>query len=180
MSFVDKAIDALTPKESEQDRLEATTQVRAAATPGDWLSMALDHHDEIRRCFDRAVAATGSGERLEAMEQLAEVLNGHSLAEEIVLYPALADEGEKSDAMMGYTEQAAAKMEMAELERIDPSSDDWGDQIRKIREAVLHHMYHEEKDWFPELKEKGLDQAHLTKRYEEEFTRYAGAGRSAI
>lgn len=176
MSIVDKAIDALTPKESEQDRLEASANARAAATPGDWLSMALDHHDEIRSCFDRAVAATGTTARIEAMERLAKVLNGHSLAEEIVLYPALADEGEKGDAMMGYTEQAATKMEMAELERLDPTSDDWTDQIQKIREAVLHHMYHEEKDWFPELKERGMDQSHLTSRYQEEFSRYAGSG----
>jgi hemerythrin superfamily protein len=173
MSIVDKAIAAVTPPESEEDRIEATRKARAAAQPGDWLSMALDHHDEIRAGLDALRAAPASA-RPSEMKRFARILNGHALAEEIVLYPALAKAHEKGHANMAYTEQTATKMQMAELERLNPASKDWDDKLEHIRGALLHHIYEEENDWFLELKEKGEDQAHLLYRFQEEFERYVG------
>jgi hemerythrin superfamily protein len=175
MSIIDKALGAITPPESDQARAEATQKARAAATQGDWLSLALDHHDEIRSAFEACRKAADGSSRLAAMKRLALVLNGHSLAEEIVLYPALAKAGEKVHAGQAYTEQTTAKMQMAELERIDPDGQPWLDKVEHIRGAVLHHMYEEEKSWFPELKEKYDNQQFLTSRFREEFERYAGA-----
>ena len=59
MSIVDKALAAVTPQPSEEKRAQATAEARAAASPGDWLSMVLDHHDEIRSAFAAGRAATG-------------------------------------------------------------------------------------------------------------------------
>lgn len=174
MSIIDKAVSAVTPPESETDRQEATERARAKAAPGGWLEMVLDHHERIRRAFDLAAAATGSEARLEAMKDLALVLTGHSLAEEVAVYPAMAKAHEKGHAGMAYAEQTAAKMQMAELERIDPADEAWLDKLEHIRGAVLHHMYEEEGDWFPELQDSDVDQAHIAHRYREEFTRYAG------
>jgi hypothetical protein len=176
MSIVDKALAAVTPPESEEARAEATRKARAAAHAGDWLSLALDHHDLIRSAFTACRTATGAADRSQAMKRLALLLNGHSLAEEVVLYPALAKAGEKGHAGMAYTEQTTAKMQMAELERIDPASDDWHAKLEHIRGAVLHHVYEEENRWFIELKERYDDQAFLTARYQEEFERYVGTG----
>ena len=173
MSIVDKVLGAITPPETEEDRAEATAKARAAASPGDWLSMALDHHDQIRAAFTTARTATASADRLAAFKTLATVLNGHSLAEEVVLYPALAKNGEKGHAGMAYTEQTTAKMQMAELERIDPDDQAWLDKLEHIRGAVLHHIYEEEGTWFLELKEKAPDQAFLTLRFTEEYERYS-------
>ena len=177
MSIVDKVLGAITPPEKEEDRAEATAKARAAAGQGDWLSMALDHHDQIRGAFETARTATSSADRLAAFKTLATVLNGHSLAEEVVLYPALAKNGEKAHAGLAYTEQTTAKMQMAELERIDSNDQAWLDKLEHIRGAVLHHIYEEEGTWFLELKEKAPDQAFLTMRFAEEYERYArGAG----
>jgi hypothetical protein len=173
MSIVDKLIGAITPPETEEARAKATTKAREAASPGDWLSMALDHHGQIRSAFDRAREATAPEDRLAAFRALATVLNGHSLAEEIVLYPALAKNGEKTHAGLAYTEQTTAKMQMAELERIDPATDAWRDKLEHIRGAVLHHMFEEEGTWFLELKDKAPDQDFLTRRFAEEYRRYA-------
>lgn len=174
MSIIDKALGAMTPPESEDARMQATQKARAAAEPGDWLSLALDHHDMIRDAFEQCRQATSPMARTEGMKTLALVLNGHSLAEEVVLYPALAKAGEKGHVGMAYTEQTTAKMQMAELERIDPSGPEWMEKLEHIRGAVLHHVYEEEGTWFLELKEKGEDQAWLTERFREEFERYAG------
>jgi hypothetical protein len=174
MSIIDKVLGAVTPPEKEEDRNEATAKARAAAEPDDWLSLALDHHDQIRAAFERGRRANGPNQRLAASKDLALVLNGHSLAEELVLYPALAKSGEKAHAGLAYTEQTTAKMQMAELERIDPASDAWLDKLEHIRGAVLHHIFEEEGTWFLELKKKYDDQAFLNRRFAEEYQRYAG------
>lgn len=174
MSVVDKVLGAVTPIPDEHRRLEATRKAREAADRNDWLSLVLDHHDLIRAAFDDCKAATRAADRTAAMQRLALVLNGHSLAEEIVLYPALAQAGEKGHAGHAYAEQTTAKMQMAELETIAPSSQAWKDKLEHIEGAVLTHMFEEESGWFLDLKEKGEDQARLTARYAEEYERYAG------
>jgi hypothetical protein len=173
MSIVDKALGAITPPESDQARANATEKARAAAQPGDWLSLALDHHDQIRTAFEQCRTAEGGAARETARKRLALVLNGHSLAEEVVLYPALAKAGKKGHVGMAYTEQTTAKMQMAELERIDPSTDEWLDKLEHIRGAVLHHIFEEESTWFLELKDRYEDQGFLTRRFSEEYDRYA-------
>lgn len=175
MSIVDKALEAITPPESQEKRAEATRKAREAAGEGDWLALVLEHHDLIREAFEVCCQAEGAEDRLMAMKRLALVLNGHSLAEEIVLYPAMTKAGEKGSAGQAYSEQTTAKMQMAELERITPATPEWLDKVRHIREAVLHHMYEEEDHWLIRLKEAFPDQAFLTRRYQEEFKRYTGS-----
>lgn len=172
MSIIDKVLGAITPPETAEARAQATAKARAAAAPGDWLAMALDHHGQIRAAFERALNATSIEDRVAAFKALATVLNGHSLAEEVVLYPALAKNGEKAHAGLAYTEQTTAKMQMAELERIEPADEAWRDKVEHIQGAVLHHMFEEEGTWFLELKEKAPDQDFLTRRYAEEYGRY--------
>lgn len=173
MSLIDKLLGAITPPETDEARAKATAKARAAAVAGDWLSMALDHHGQIRSMLERARNAGSPEDRVAAMRALATVLNGHSLAEEVVLYPALAKNGGKAHAGLAYTEQTTAKMQMAELERIDPADEAWRDKIEHIRGAILHHMFEEEGTWFLELKARAPDQEFLTRRFAEEYHRYA-------
>jgi hypothetical protein len=181
MSIADKVLRAVTPPESDEKRAEATAKAKAAAQAGDWLSMALDHHEQIRSAFEACRTAPDPTKRLAAMKRLALVLNGHSLAEEVVLYPALAQAGEKGHAGMAYSEQTTAKMQMAELERIDAArdADAWNDKLKHIRGAVLHHMFEEEGSWFLELKAQYEDQDFLTRRFAEEYERYVGSDADA-
>jgi hypothetical protein len=176
MSILDKVVAAVTPPESEDARKEARAKARAAASPGDWLSMVLEHHQQIEQAFAEVKAATTSVTRLAAQKTLAVILTGHSNAEESVLYPALAGADEKSHATMAYAEQAAAKTQMGLLEKIPPMSQDYLDKLEHIRGAVAHHVYEEEGTWFIELKEKtsSADQQKLAQRYAEEFDRYVG------
>ena len=171
----DEAVDAVeaeVPAEGEEQRAEATAKARACATPGDWLSLALDHHDQIRAGFERGSAARTPAERIAACKDLSLVLNGHSLAEELVLYPAMAQSGHKTQAGVAYTEQDTAKMQMAELENIDPADEAWADKFGHIKGAVLTHVYEEEHGWFIHLKKHGEHQDRLAARYKEEFDRY--------
>jgi hypothetical protein len=177
MSILDKVVAAVTPPESDQARKDARSQAQAAAAAGDWLSLVLNHHMQIEAAFAAVKATRDAASRVAAQKKLGVLLTGHSNAEESVLYPALARADEKGHAGMAYTEQAAAKMQMAELENLAPMSQDYLDKLEHIRGAVAHHVYEEEGTWFLELRRKApaADQARLTQRYKEEFDRYVGS-----
>lgn len=172
MSILDKAMAAVTPPESDEDRADARRKAEALAKPGSWLATILDHHRQLEAMFADTLRSRDKSK----LKQLGVLITGHAIAEEAVIYPAMADTGHKTHAGMGYDEQAMVKTEMALLEKLDPMSQDWTDKLTHIRDAVAHHMYQEESDWFPELVDDAPDQAMLTRRYTEEFERYTGGG----
>ena len=176
MSIVDKVIAAVTPPESDNARREAREKALAKASPGDWLSLVLDHHQEIEAAFAAVKEADSAAAQLGAQKVLAALLTGHAVAEEAVLYPALADSGEQGHATKAYTEQSAAKLQMGLLEKLQPLSQEYLDKLEHIRGAVAHHVYEEENNWFLDIKEKvpASEQDRLTARYLEEFSRYMG------
>ena len=178
MSILDRAIAAVTPPVSEEKRQEAHAKARAAAEPGDWLSQILDHHEEIEEAFADTRGASTPDARRAAQRRLGLLLNGHAMAEEAVVYPALAQEGKQGAANIAYTEQAAAKMQLAALETLDPMSQDYLDKLGHLEGAVATHVYQEESDWFPYMKEfaPAEAQARATARYREEYGRYIDGG----
>lgn len=176
MSIIDKVIAAVTPPESVRARREARAEALRHAEHGSWFAMVLDHHEQIEDAFDAVERAQTVNSRRAAQKWLATLLTGHSIAEEVTLYPAMASHHEKARAELAYQEQSAAKGETAALEELDPLSEDYRDKLAHIRGAVAHHMYEEEHTWFPKLQDKASPEtmARLTRRYEEEFTRYMG------
>ncbi|MBV9511539.1 MAG: hemerythrin domain-containing protein [Caulobacteraceae bacterium] len=180
MSLLDKAIAAVTPPVSDDKRAEARAKARAAAEPGDWLSQILDHHEEIDQAFTDTKAATTAEARRNAQKRLGTLLTGHSMAEEAVIYPALAQAGKQGHANTAYTEQVAAKQQMAVLEMMDPMSEHYLDKLGHLEGAVKTHVFQEESDWFVDMKRDAPAeaQAHATARYREESGRYFGGGPS--
>lgn len=182
MSLLDKVVAAVTPLESEEQRVQARQKAQSEAMDGDWLSMVLEHHVSIESAFAAVKAATDASSRIEAQKRLGRILTGHSIAEEVALYPALVKAGEEAHSTKAYTEQSAAKVQMGLLEDLEPMSQEYLDKLEHVRGAVAHHVYEEEGTWFPELKEKlsQSDQLKLTFRYKEEFSRYQdGDGQDA-
>jgi len=175
-SVLDRVVNAVTPTESEDARAEARRQAQALASPGDWLSLALDHHRDIEAAFAAIKTAAPGPSRVAAMKTLRTLLTAHSVAEEAVIYPAMTEAGEKGHATMAYGEQALTKTQMAKLEKIDPASQEFIAKVEEIRAAVRHHMYEEEATWFPQLKKRSAatDQSLITSRFQEEFQRYSG------
>ena len=180
MSIFDKIAAAVTPPESAEDRAEARRCAADLARGDDWLATALDHHRRIEALFEQARAGRDAAARTSGMKQLGRMLTGHSIAEESVLYPMLA-QSHSSHAAHAYQEQATAKIEMHKLEMLEPMSQEWLDKLEHIRGAVQHHMYEEEGTWFPELRKAVPDghDAMLTRRFREEFDRYMGGADSA-
>jgi hypothetical protein len=181
MSILDKVIAAVTPPISDEQRAEAHAKARAAAEPGDWLSQVLDHHEDIDRAFTDIKATTTAEARRKAQKRLGTLLTGHSMAEEAVIYPALAQAGKQGHANTAYTEQVAAKQQMAALEMMDPMSEDYLDKLGHLEGAVKTHVYQEESDWFIDMKRDAPAEAqvHATARYQEEARRYFEGGPSS-
>ena len=177
MSIVDKVVAAVTPEPSEKDRAEARTRARAAAGAGDgWLAMVLDHHLRIESAFAAVKDAPDPQAQRKEQKRLALLLSGHSLAEETVLYPAMALTDQKVHATSAYTQQSAAKVNLAALDELECLSKEYMDKLEHLRAAVSHHVYEEESKWFPELlADADSKNVQLTKRYREEFERYMGA-----
>jgi hemerythrin superfamily protein len=176
MTILDKVIAAVTPPETDADRAQARDKARSASTGNDWLALVLAHHLEIEQAFLAVSSAGNASAQRAAQKQLATILTGHANAEETVLYPALALGGEKGDSHKAYTEQSAARVQMAALDDLEPLTQDYLDQLEQIRTAVAHHVYEEEGTWFPQLRQSTdtVTQTRLTQRYREEFERYMG------
>lgn len=181
MSILDKIVAAVTPPESDQDRIEARQMAEQYVDRAPWLAMVLDHHRQIDAAFETVKQATDAGQKRQALRELGTLLTGHSIAEEAVIYPSLSDVGDTGHATMAYTEQAAAKMQIGLLERMDPMSQDFDDKFGHLEGAVKHHVYQEEGNWFRQLADAADDTDHqmIADRYTEEFNRYMNGGSSS-
>jgi hemerythrin superfamily protein len=178
MTILDKALTAMTPQVTPDAKAEARKRAQEAAQPGDWLSQILAHHDAIDQAFAAVKRAQDAGSRREAQRALGLHLTAHAIAEEAVIYPAMADTGRTFSAEIAYNEQAAMKMFMAALERLEPLEADYLDKLQHLERAIASHVHQEESDWLPLLKEKApaAEQARMTARYAEEYDRYAKGG----
>lgn len=176
MSIVDKVIAAIIPPETQQARIDARAKAESLATPGSWLEMVLRHHQLIEGAFEDVARAGTASDRRIAQRKLGALLTGHSMAEEGVIYPAMALHHEKGHAEMAFIEQSAAKVQLAGLEELDPESQDFIDKFGHLRGAVLHHIYEEESSRFPDLLDRGDAALHsrIAMRYHEEFSKYMG------
>jgi hypothetical protein len=180
MTIIDKVVAAVTPEPTDEEMFEARANARTAAGDVGWLNMILDHHVQVESAFAAVESATSAAARRAAQKALGIMLAGHSIAEETVIYPAMALTTQKGHSGTAYTEQSAAKVQLAALDDLDPMSQDYVDKLAHLKAAVRHHVYEEESKWFPELRKEADPQlqTRLSKRYREEFERYMGEGAS--
>lgn len=182
MSLLDKIAATLAPPESDEARAEAHRDATALAADNQWLARVLSHHEDIERGFATALGATSEAAARQAVKELGVLLTAHSIAEEVALYPVLVMKGHKVHATEAYEEQQMTKVQLAELERLGPLSQEWRDKLEHIRGAVLHHIYREESQWFPEIikEASATDRAMLDARFSEEFDRSMGRAPAAL
>ena len=149
-----------------------------SARGGDWLAMVKVHHAMIAKTFDQLISAGDKQtylQRNRLLMRLSYELTAHSVAEENVIYPALASAGMVSESDKLYMEQAHAKVMNAQLDMMAMHHDGdagWLDKAKELQAAVLKHAKEdEEADAFPKL-QKRLDakqNAALTAGYKAQF-----------
>jgi len=146
----------------------------AQASGGNWFDMVKAHHALIAGNLDKILATSDSqsAERATLQRHLGYLLTAHSVAEENVLYPALARLGMVQASDQLYIEQAHAKVGNADLE-VSPKGDTaWLDKVTALKTAILHHAKDEEEaDLFPKLMQAAGPSmnAKLTADYARQF-----------
>lgn len=149
---------------------------QTAAAGGDWFAMIQAHHLAIAKTFDALLASPATGpKRAGLLRQLGYQLTAHSVAEENVIYPALALNGMTTESDKLYLDQAHAKVMNTETEMAamkDKAGTAWLDKAKALQAAVLKHAKEdEEANLYPKLRDK-LDasmNATLTALYKREF-----------
>ena len=142
----------------------------AMAAGGNWMDMVKAHHTMIADQFDKVLAAPAPA-RMPALKKLGHLLTAHSVAEENVLYPAIAAHGMAAQSDKLYIDQAHAKVGNAMLD-MNPTAPDFADKVRALKAAVLQHAKgDEEGDQFPKLMQaaSAAENAKMTAMYKMQF-----------
>jgi hemerythrin superfamily protein len=118
----------------------------------DILTLLKNDHQAVESLLGRFDdLATGS--RDEYLCEVVHTLVGHEVAEELVVYPTIREEGaagnEVADARVA--EQAEAEQLLADMESQDSASGAFTAKFKKLRDSVLAHAATEESTVFPLL-----------------------------
>lgn len=167
---------ALLASEGVERRAQARLRALELARHATWLSQAIEHHRAIESALEALHGAADLPGRRQARRWLATLVTGHALAEEAVLYPAMALDEQALQATRAYAAHGDVKIELAALECLDPEGDAWRFKVERLRDDLQHHFYLEESTWFPALACLGEPALHvrLDTRLRQEFERYLG------
>jgi hemerythrin superfamily protein len=131
-------------------------------SPDEVVAFLKAQHNLIEDMFDQVLHASDPHAREKPFVQLRQLLAVHETAEEMVVHPRVRREVDGSDSIVDarLEEEHEAKELLSRIEKIDITSQQFIDELTKLRDAVLDHAYHEEKFEFPKL-ERQLDADEL-------------------
>lgn len=118
----------------------------------DVIALLLRQHQEIRELFTEVEKTTGD-ERQDAFRSLVRLLAVHETAEEEVVHPAARSAdgaGPIVDARIG--EERRAKELLSTLNDMGPEAEGFDTLLMQLRDDVLAHAEHEEREEFPRLR----------------------------
>ncbi|OKK03647.1 MULTISPECIES: hemerythrin domain-containing protein [unclassified Streptomyces] len=131
---------------AKQERAEA-----AKLPDDDVIGVLLRQHALIRDLFSEVKGAEGGRPKQEAFDALRALLAVHETAEEMILRPVATDTAGAAEADARNREEKAANQVLAELERMDVSSPEFDELLRRFEKDVIEHAEHEEKEEFPSV-----------------------------
>jgi hemerythrin superfamily protein len=127
----------------------------ADKSPADVVDFLVGQHERIKSLFSETLDSSGK-EREKAFIELRRLLAVHETAEEEIVHPRAKRKIPDGDKVVGkrLEEEHEAKTVLGELENLDIDSDEFTNQLKKLRDAVLDHAEHEEKEEFSKLHEE--------------------------
>ena len=131
---------------------------------GDWDEVLATEHDLTLAIFDKMLATDSSQtwKRSMLLMQLTHALDKHAHEEEMVVYPALREAGQATEADQLNGEHGYIKTFLYELGQIGPEASDWLEKVREFRALIAEHAKMEEEQVFPAFK-RGLDEEQNAK-----------------
>ncbi len=136
------------------------------AAAGDWDEILAAEHDMALAIFDKMLATdeTQTFKRKMLFMKLCHALDKHAHQEEMVVYPALREANQATDADHLEGEHGYIKTFIYELSEMGPEGSNWLERVRKFRDLVREHAHMEEEQVFPAFKNSMSDErnAHVT------------------
>ncbi|GAB3013630.1 hemerythrin domain-containing protein [Mycobacterium bourgelatii] len=125
-------------------------------TPEEAIDFLKAQHDLIEDMFDEVLHASDPQAREKPFIELRQLLAVHETAEEMVVHPRMRREFDEGDAVVDVllAEEHEAKELLSKIEGLDITSQEFIDELTKLRDAVLAHAEHEETEEFPKLQGK--------------------------
>lgn len=124
------------------------------AAVGDWDEILAAEHDMTLAVFEKMLATDDSQtfKRKMLLMKLTHALDKHAHQEEMVVYPALRDANEKTDADRLEGEHGYIKTFIYELNEMGADAPNWLERVREFRDLVRQHAHMEEEQVFPRFK----------------------------
>ena len=124
------------------------------AMAGDWDHILAAEHEMTLAIFDKMLATdeTQTFKRKMLLMKLTHALDKHAHQEEMVVYPALREANEATDADTLEGEHGYIKTFIYELNEMGPDAPNWLEKVRDFRALVSRHAHMEEEEVFPRFK----------------------------
>ena len=126
---------------------------------GDWDEVLATEHDLTLAVFDKMLATDSSQtwKRSMLLMQLTHMLDKHAHEEEMVVYPALREAGQATEADQLNGEHGYIKTFLYDLGEMGPDAPNWLEKVREFRALISEHAKMEEEQVFPAFK-RNLDE----------------------
>ena len=133
----------------------------AITSPTDVVDFLQSQHEQIKALFDKTLAASGKT-REDSFVELRRLLAVHETVEEEIVHPRAKRKIANGSEVVAerLDEEHEAKAILQKLEKLSIDSKEFTLLLAELRDAVLDHAEHEEKDEFARLGEE-LSQAEL-------------------
>lgn len=120
----------------------------------DVIDLLVRQHREIRALFAELEQATSDDERKDHFRRLVRLLAVHETAEEELVHPAARNtEGGAAVVEARLGEEHRAKELLSTLDRMGPAAEGFDTLLIQLREDVLAHAEHEEREEFPRIRD---------------------------
>jgi hypothetical protein len=140
-------------------------------------------HKEVKSLFKKIEDTDSPRQRRQMLDQVAKDLEGHTLIEEEIFYPAVRGlDTSKAEEMVleAYEEHHVVKLVLAELPRVNPEDERFEAKMTVLSELVEHHADEEEKEMFKLAQKLGKDELEaLGERMRERFEAFRRRGSQA-
>lgn len=133
-------------------------------TPDEVVAFLKAQHALIQDMFDQVLLASDPQAREEPFLQLRRLLAVHETAAEMLVHPRVRREFHAGNAIVDglLQQEREAKEQLTRIESLDIASQEFIDELSKLRKAVLAHAEREEIDEFAKL-QRNVD-AHELRR----------------
>ena len=129
---------------------------------GDAVELLTADHEDVKVLFadyeELVSDGASAADRALLARKICCALIAHITAEEEIFYPAARaaiDEPELLD--QAEVEHGSAKALIAQIQRMNPSDEQYDALVMQLQEAIDQHVHEEENDLFPRVQESDMD-----------------------